>query len=295
MIKLPLRRFSPQLKKARDLPQGQALLVILLVMAVGLTIGLAVTSRTVTDIEISEKTEEAARAFSAAEAGVEEALVTAGFGELPSGEFEGGVSYTTRKDPLGEEKTYLFPSVENNETKTLWLAEYPDTESYAEDSLILYWGDFDSSENPSLEVIVYYLDGGNYKTWRYALNPIDRGDGFCQPDLAGDTCDKVLDFDQFGPHSIGSQEASYKATIELPGGPNVVLLFARLRLLYSDESQVLGAEAVGDSIILPSQGVKITSTGTAGASTRKVEVIREHPAPSEIFDFLLYSGTDLEK
>jgi hypothetical protein len=65
--------------------------------------------------------------------------------------------------------------------------------------------------------------------------------------------------------------------------------------LYSSESQVIGAEAVGDGIILPSQGVKITSVGTAGTSTRKVEIIRLHPAPPEIFDFLLYSDESLVK
>ncbi|MGB9585898.1 MAG: hypothetical protein ACPL7A_00585, partial [Anaerolineales bacterium] len=53
---------------------GQALLIILLVMAVGLTIGLAVISRSVTDIRISRQEEESARMFSVAEAGIEEAL-----------------------------------------------------------------------------------------------------------------------------------------------------------------------------------------------------------------------------
>jgi len=53
---------------------GQITLIALLVMVVLLTIGLAVVSRSVTDIRISKETEESARAFSAAEAGIEEAL-----------------------------------------------------------------------------------------------------------------------------------------------------------------------------------------------------------------------------
>jgi len=55
---------------------GQAVLIILLVMAVILTIALSVVSRSVTDISISRKEEEAARAFSAAEAGIEKVLKT---------------------------------------------------------------------------------------------------------------------------------------------------------------------------------------------------------------------------
>lgn len=53
---------------------GQVTLLVLLVMVVLLTVGLAVVSRSVTDIRISKETEESARAFSAAEAGIEEAL-----------------------------------------------------------------------------------------------------------------------------------------------------------------------------------------------------------------------------
>ncbi|MBU3957074.1 hypothetical protein KKI19_02265 [Patescibacteria group bacterium] len=42
---------------------GQALLIILLVMAVALTIGLSVVSRSITDIRISQEQEQSARAF----------------------------------------------------------------------------------------------------------------------------------------------------------------------------------------------------------------------------------------
>lgn len=53
---------------------GQVALVALLVMTVLLTVGLAAATRSITDIRISTETEESARAFSAAEAGIEDAL-----------------------------------------------------------------------------------------------------------------------------------------------------------------------------------------------------------------------------
>jgi len=292
MKKLPIRLAS----LAQGKPRGQALLVVLLIMAVALTIGLAVTSRTVTDIEISEQTEEAARAFSAAEAGIEEALVTVGQPMIESPpDFGGeGVSFKTSRTDLGAESQYLFPE-SKEEVRTLWLAEYPDTQSYTGDSLILYWGNADSTDEPALEVTVYYQTGeGEYKVLRYALDPVDNDNDFCLPD--DDTgiprCENVIDFD-VSTFPIGGATAKYKATLDLSSVAGT-LLFARLRLLYSDElDQVLGSETASGNF--PSQGVKIVSTGEAGGSTRKIEVVRLHPAPPGIFDFLLYSESDLVK
>jgi hypothetical protein len=54
--------------------KGQALLMLLLVLSVVLTIIIATVSRSVTDIKITTYEDNSARAFGAAEAGVEEAL-----------------------------------------------------------------------------------------------------------------------------------------------------------------------------------------------------------------------------
>jgi hypothetical protein len=278
-------------------------LIVLLIMAVALTIGLAVTSRTVTDIEISEQTEEASRAFSAAEAGIEEALITAS-DVAPSGNFEeGAVTYVTHKDLLGTGSQYLFPE-SKGEVRTLWLAEYPETPSYFESSVTIFWGNADSTETPALEATIYYETGGSYKVIRYALDPNFSShepdpNRFCQPN--GTDCEGVTDesgnlgFDDIGNYSIDGKTVKYKATLDLSPASGGTLLFARLRLLYTDEfDQVLGAQAAGTSSFA-SQGVKISSVGTAGGSTRKIEVVRLHPVPPGIFEFLLYSGTDLVK
>jgi hypothetical protein len=60
---------------------GQAALLALFVMSVIVTVGMALISRTITDIQISETGEQGIRAFSAAEAGVEK-VFTAGWDEL---------------------------------------------------------------------------------------------------------------------------------------------------------------------------------------------------------------------
>jgi Tfp pilus assembly protein PilX len=59
----------------RNNQNGQALLIVLLGMAVVLTLVLSIVSRSVTDVSITKRDEESLRAFSAAEAGVEQALL----------------------------------------------------------------------------------------------------------------------------------------------------------------------------------------------------------------------------
>src|SRR3989344_3666431 len=53
---------------------GQAVLLVLLVAAVALGLGLSIISQSTTDIRISQQEQESARAFNAAEAGIETAL-----------------------------------------------------------------------------------------------------------------------------------------------------------------------------------------------------------------------------
>ena len=102
---------------------GQALLIILLVLSVALTTGLALVARTTTDISISEKETASSKAFEAAEAGIEEALKAIETGQLlptpfilrPGGE-EAAVKVT--EGLTGEvTKRQIFPG----QATTFWL------------------------------------------------------------------------------------------------------------------------------------------------------------------------------
>lgn len=298
MKNLPVRRFAPQGKPFSWEVQphgrlnlfkessGQALLIILLIMAVALTIGLSIISRSITDIKISQQTEEAARAFSAAEAGIEEALVT---GTGGTGQFaETGASYQTATQGLGEGETeFVFPQeIQVGEPQTLWLVEHNEdgsineTPYYTTGSLDVCWGG-----TAALEVSIYYKDGTSYKVARGAYDPDATRratNNFSSPDpgsCAGLANKKILNFS--GDFGINPATKT--------------LLFLRLRVLYANAQ--VGAVTPGSGIgqVLPAQGTRIESTGTAGAATRKVEVVRYYPAPPEIFDFAIYSGGSLSK
>src|SRR3990167_5038568 len=69
---------------------GQVALIVLLVMVVMLTLGISIAQRGVADVRISQQEEDSARAFQAAEAGLEQALSTLSSG---AGEVGEDVSY----------------------------------------------------------------------------------------------------------------------------------------------------------------------------------------------------------
>jgi len=285
--------------------QGQALLIILLIMAVALTIGLSLVSRSITDIKISQQTEESARAFSAAEAGIESALV----GEALEWTFsETGAGYVASATEVGAGSEFAFPqAVDREEIQTLWLANNDDlNEVYNRGSLRVVWGNSGTildSNAPALEISLYYKDESAvipYRVAKFALDPYSGRSpdpAFCNPGEGSPQCDGVSSFSTAG-ELVGGKGFQYGAALNIASftGSGKTALFARLRLLYSTSSHLLGAKADGaGTSLLPTQGIKIESTGTVGTTTRKVEVVRFHPAPPSILDFVLYSSGGLSK
>jgi len=277
---------------------GQALLIILLVMAVGLTIGLAVISRSVTDIGISRQEEESARVFSVAEAGIEEALK---LGSAPPGGVEiGGITATVSQANLGKTQEFAFPGeYEVGDTQTLWLVEHntqgqPDENAsgrYTGTSIDLYWGNkgqpSDQKNTPALEVTLIYKGGGVFKIKRAAFDPNSSR-------IASNKFELADSGGSLG-YSVGGETFQFrKLGFSFPSG-SIIPYALRLRLLYSDQPQILGVKGVGGN--LPSQGTCYESTATNPQTgvTRKVRHCQAHKAPPEIFDYVLYSEKDLVK
>ena len=267
---------------------GQALLIILLVMAVGLTIGLAVISRSVTDIGISWQEEESARVFSAAEAGIEEALKA---GALTGGELTvpiGEITATVRQTNLGGQVEFAFPGeYEVGDVQTLWLVEHEEdgtldtNNKYSANFIEIYWGK-EEGITPALEVTLIY-DQDGVKIMRWALDPeASRNNNF----------DKSVDQGS----QLEGKNFRYKKDLSLPCNQTGVICYAlRLRLLYNNQPQILGARGVGSN--LPSQGTCYESTATNPQTgiTRKVRQCQLHKVPPGIFDYVLYSEENLKK
>ena len=270
---------------------GQALLIILLIMAVALTIGLSVVSRSVTDIRISQEQEESARVFSAAEAGLESLLAT---GEAPGS--VGDFKIDTGTKPIGDSETFVFPKeIRAGDTQTVWLVDHNEDGTLNLDSFKsftdfeFHWGNEslsgDEETAPALEaVIIYKNSAGDYTTKRVAFDPkTGRSDGFTS----------VSD----NNHLFGEKTFSFKAefteddyTDSLPSG---TLYAIRIKLLYNTNSQILGVKAEGD--LLPLQGNCYTSTAASETTgiARKIEQCQLYPSLSGIFDYVLFSESSL--
>src|SRR3990170_2584450 len=131
----------------RSLQKGQALLVVLLVLAVVLTIAAASVSRSVVGIRITTVQEDSVRAFNAAEAGIEEAILT-----IP-----GSIGFIYPDDLLpGEVATIWF--VTHDSSGQLKCPVSSNT-CLTPELLNFYWGDVPTPVNnqtPAIEVIIFY-------------------------------------------------------------------------------------------------------------------------------------------
>jgi len=277
-----MKKLLPCLK-SRD---GQVVLTILLVMSVILVVSLSIASRSVTDIKISQQSQESARALWVAQAGLEQALkANQSVGsELPSN--LGGVEYSVKKAAFGVKNKFVFPvNLAAGEAVTLWLANHDDagklidTGGYSGTTLTFYWGNgtLEGDDKPALEATLIYKDGINFLAKRYVYDPIARTPATnFTPAVTG----------------CGLDDFSFcSGEITLPVG--TVPYFVRVKLLFNPTSQPVGV--VGDANF-PPQGNSFESTATVTESgvTEKLVQYQFWETTPPIFDYVLFSGADIQ-
>lgn len=289
---------------------GQALLIILLVMAVALTIGLSVIARSITDIAISQKEEEAARAFSTAEAGIEQALLATGTGDT-TGTLSLGSFTATRSDLVTSGgKTFVHPqALSAGESASIWLvghdsnnelacsADYPCFTNSGDGDLRFCWSKpgtaSDVSTTPALEVMVFHTTGSGYSNTKVGRATFDpntvrrSANGFSAPGT--NSCGITgQDFQFTADISLDDLGVSKRTSQSLPGAQVI-----RVRSFYNtDQTHPIGLNAdFSGNGALSQQGTKILSTGTSGNATRKLEVYKLYSDLPSIFDYALFSGT----
>ncbi len=273
---------------------GQALVLVLLSLSVVLTIVLFVLSRSVTDISTSTEQADSVRAFSAAEAGIERALIT---GSGSSENFEDASYSVSVSDYSKGARSFNYPApLLSGETMTNWFVSHdpntgkitcdPPFPCFKGDTLKVCWGNPGSTEIPAVEVSVYYkTDPKDLKTVQIARAAYDptviraASNSFSSP--VDGTC-------QIGGVTYAFQKTITMSGLGIPAGSyNVAngLLFAKIRMLYNTGSgHVIGTDvnfASNGNSTLPSQGLDIVSTGTSGTSgnlsNRRVSVFRGWP------------------
>lgn len=267
----------------RPKESGQILVAVLLVMIISLTVGLAVSYRSLSSLRGSTYTTQSITAYHAAEAGVEEAL-----NELESGEAvltsctsgspctasfaeaDSGFGYYVERGG-GTPDPYLL-NLQQDETVELKL------NGFAGSTLDFYW--YVSANDPSGEhaLLLTFVSGtGGDTITRYAYdnNYSANGNGFDDTVSAGTysrTADgQTLDY------------SYYISSLSVPSTPQLL----RLRAIYNDVTVVVDP-STND---LPAQSYVITATGTSAETQRTLEVTKGLPALPPIFDFAIFSGS----
>ncbi len=269
---------------------GQAALIALLVLTIATTVGLALISRSTTDVSITRNLEESARAFSAAEAGVETALRT-GVTTAASVDGTTGSSYnvTVASVSASAAAPLVWPGKTPAETvETVWLTNHNGdgaiddrAPSYRANTLSLCWSA--ETPTPAMAVTILYkrASDNTYQVAKAAFDP--DGERAATNNFAAPTAST-------GGCGSGTN-TTYKATITFSSfSPAInpvqdVIIAARLRPLYA-AAQI----AVLPAQDLPFQGNQIESVGkTPGGTNRKIVVYQEYKSPAGLFDNAVFS------
>lgn len=282
---------------------GQALLLVLLSMAVALTLVLSVLSRTISDVKISSQGENSLRAFSAAEAGVEQALVVGsdtGSVDIGDAKFSAKVS-----DFAEGEAAFVFPnSFVSGEPAVVWFVSHDANGNlscsgagnacFNGSKIKLCWGDETAGGViPAIEGTIFYTTSpGDYSTVKIARVAYDkeassRNNNFDQP--ASGNC------------TIGGVILSYKKEFDFSSlgiagfGTQNVLQFMVLKLLYSNTAHPIGVDVAGSGSLLPAQGQLVESSGTSGDANRSINVFQGYGELPLVFYAAIYGEGGLIK
>lgn len=168
--------------------RGQIIVILLLIILVSLTVGLAIVQNSLTDLSTSTKVDQSSRAFAAAEAGLESALANLNPpNNIPIGNLGNNASANViiAKDlPVSPNLTLEYPPLTKADFAQFWFQD-PVTSTNARDykksRFLVYFGscstssncNFSASEEPAIEVNVLVKElSGNYYTIRRFYDPL---------------------------------------------------------------------------------------------------------------------------
>jgi len=278
---------------------GQMIIILLLVMVVGLTIGLSMVSRSLTDIKISQQAEQSQRAFSAAEAGLEyglsQGLAQIAGGDIPQTIITPGVSYSGKVSRTGKQGYELkgLAAIEQDDVAQINLDPLDlDTGETLATSINIFWGEIGTNQVPnpacsalpnpvvaSLELTFITQSGTSYGINKYAYNAcsgLNATNNFSSPSQYG-----------LPTPTLPSTATAYYAKIDSLDIPDDVKIL-RIRPLYNNAS--IKIEPNGG--VFPNQSYKLTVKGEASGKVRAIEWFQPiKPALPAIFDYVLFSGS----
>ena len=270
--------------------------MVLLVLGVAVTVGLAVMSRSITEVNISAVEDESARALEAAETGIEKALggviaVGGGTGSLP----QVNASYNVSSTRIGSGDAYEVPQdLAAGEVATITLEgedSLGNPATYGANQLWLCWR-WQGTVEPALEAILYYRSPGAspvYYVSRNGFDPAGRVSGFVSTGGFPPNCVGGLTWPGI---NVKRRLISFTGDLGMPNGH--VPMYLRVKPMLNTGSCKLGVVSSGGGAF-PVQGKDINSVGQSGDASQRLRVIQTNPDLPTMFDSALFSGTGLSQ
>ncbi len=280
---------------------GQALLIVVLVMVVALTVGLSVASRSITNLKTSQEQVNSQKALSAAEAGIQQAMTrvnpnVTNFNNVALNS-NANIQYTTTISQVSGGTTFLVQSgntqsyVSKDNPADIKVSNFSDVGSWTSasswtGSLTIYWGDSNdgcgsATKDTAIEVSVISKDTtvtpNKLDLDRYAEDfcASARGNGFDSSKVS------------LGSYPVGNGiTLVFKTTLSLTNA-----LLVSVNPLYSD-SYIAASKSGPADPNLPDQGTNISSVGSADNNNiqRKVTAFQGFPQiPAELFPYTVFS------
>ncbi|MBI2414477.1 hypothetical protein HYV31_01350 [candidate division WWE3 bacterium] len=254
---------------------GQTIAAVVIIMVIALSIGMTISTRFIRQLRQSVQQDTSSRALSVAEAAMERMLNTDYQTLLDYISFNNcGSSCTlqiTGADGVvadanvvlsiagGSSQAFELGLTTDN-TVEISLAGYP-----SNTDLSVCWNNPITGEYPSIRASLVYGIDGSYLAKSYAYNSIG----------------SLYDTNGFNTANAANGYANC-FTVDSGSNPN----FLRLASIYNDATVFI---LPNSGTNLPSQGIKIVSTGTAGSSQRKVTVLITSPHLPAPFDYVIFS------
>lgn len=296
-------------KKPNQQSAGQIIIIVLLVMVVILVIALSTIGRSITEISTATKTEESSRAFSAAEAGIEQTLGSGvSSGSVTVNSLTNNAQATVNWNANLPQSTMAleYPTFGKESYAQFWLAN-PATlaMSYNEGTFQLYFGkardytlDLDNKPAVEVHVIVKSQVSNSYYDKRYfydSSNAAGRatGNGFnyvsncSSAGVAVRTNDNTKDSSFYCQATVPPTGNYRENAADTP-------IMVRVRLLYANDYHPVAVKPVGISS-LPYQVRVSRSVGTAGSAQRAVQVFQQNNVMPPFLDYVLFSASTVTK
>jgi hypothetical protein len=275
--------------------KGQALLLAIVAIAAVLVVSLSVVSRSVTDVRTTANQEDSVRAFSAAESGIERALLTGATGTITASDLE-NASYSASVTKFAEGQTEIIHPRKplSGDDVTIWLMSHDSNgdltcspNCYTGRTLEVCWGTSPDTD-PAVQVSVVYdpsnvnnIDNISIARKGYDPNAGRRATNFF---LNPGSC-------SFGSFAYGVTIDFQNdfPTLGIPYGTAQTLKMLKIRPLYNiAQAYPIGVKAAAGQVF-PGQGKEVESTGTSGDATRKIKVYTLYPELPFVFDSTVFS------